>query len=40
MNAERRARIQKMVDTLEEIKAEEEQYRDAIPENMQGGERY
>ena len=47
MNAARRKEIQKVYDALEEartaleeIQGEEEEYRDNIPENMQGGERY
>lgn len=47
MNKERRARIQDIIDRLdcmkveiEGIKDEEEEYRDNIPENLQGSERY
>ena len=47
MNKERRKNIQGILDQLEELKgsleevqAEEEDYRDNIPENLQGSERY
>lgn len=47
MNNARRKTIQKIVDdlndlrnTLVDVYDEEETYRDSIPENMQGGERY
>lgn len=47
MNRERRKALQAIVDQLEtpqmqleEIQTEEEEYRDNIPENFQGGERY
>lgn len=47
MNRERRKNLQSIVDQLEELKgsledfmAEEEEYRDNIPENMQQSERY
>lgn len=47
MNRERRKNIQGILDHLEELKgsleevqAEEEEYRDNIPENLQGSERY
>lgn len=47
MNKERRKNIQGIADQLEELKAnleliqeEEEEYRDNIPENLQGSERY
>ena len=46
MNKERRKRIEKAIETLnevqnelEDIKAEEEDYFDNIPENMQSGEK-
>lgn len=47
MNKERRKNIQGIADQLEELKGnlellqeEEEEYRDNIPENLQGSERY
>ena len=47
MNRERRKNLRGIADQLEELKAsleelqsEEEEYRDNIPENMQGSERY
>lgn len=47
MNKERRKNIQDVVEqleglktTLEELQGEEEEYRDNIPENLQGSERY
>lgn len=47
MNKIRRKNLQSIIDQLEELKssleglqAEEEEYRDNIPENMQGSERY
>lgn len=47
MNNTRRKTIQKIIDdlndfrnTLDDVYDEEETYRDSIPENMQGGERY
>lgn len=47
MNAARRKQIQKVYDAieelstaLEEIQADENEYRDNIPENLQGSERY
>mgnify|MGYP003311428840 CR=1 FL=1 len=47
MNKQRRKEIEKiygiiedMYNALEALKDEEEEYRDNIPENMQGGERY
>ena len=47
MNKERRKSLQDIKDQLEELKgslediqAEEEEYRDNMPENLQGGERY
>lgn len=47
MNRERRKNLQSIADQLEELKgsledlqSEEEEYRDNIPENMQGSERY
>jgi len=47
MNKARRKSLQSLADRLEEIKsaledlqAEEEEYRDNMPENMWGGERY
>lgn len=46
MNDNRRKQIQKVIDTLEEMKAEvesiaadERQYYDDMPENLQGGEK-
>ena len=32
--------IESLMQELDDIKTEEEEYRDNIPENMQGGERY
>ena len=47
MNKVRRKNLQAIIDRLEELKgsledlqAEEEEYRDNIPENFQSGERY
>lgn len=47
MNKIRRKNLQSIIDQLEELKssleglqAEEEEYRDNIPQNMQGSERY
>lgn len=47
MNKIRRKNLQAIINQLEELKsslehlqAEEEEYRDNIPENMQGSERY
>jgi flagellar biosynthesis chaperone FliJ len=47
MNKARRTALSKIqdllttaVEELESLKAEEEEYRDNIPENMQGGEKY
>ena len=47
MNKPRRKNLQGIIDQLEELKSsiedlmsEEEEYRDNMPENMQGGERY
>ena len=47
MNKIRRKNLQSIIDQLEELKgsledhqAEEEEYRDNIPENFQSGERY
>lgn len=47
MNKQRRKNIQSILDQIEELKgsleeaqAEEEVYRDNIPENLQGSERY
>lgn len=47
MNKVRRAKLSKIADQLEALVAEleaiqeeEEEYRDNIPENLQGGERY
>lgn len=47
MNKIRRKNLQSIIDQLEELKgsledlqSEEEEYRDNIPENMQGSERY
>lgn len=47
MNKPRRKSLQTLLDqlagirdTLEEIKGEEEEYRDNMPENLQGSERY
>lgn len=47
MNKKRRKNIQGILDQLEELKGnleliqeEEEDYRDNIPENLQGSERY
>lgn len=47
MNKERRKNIQSIADQLGELKGsleaiqqEEEEYRDNIPENLQGSERY
>ncbi len=47
MNKERRKNIQAVVEqldglktTLEELQGEEEEYRDNIPENLRGSERY
>lgn len=47
MNAKRRKRIQdtlnilsEQLELLEELKAEEQEYVDNIPENLQGSERY
>jgi len=47
MNKERRKNIQDVAEqlaglktTLEELQGEEEEYRDNIPENLQGSERY
>ena len=33
-------KIEELKDELETLLEEEEEYRDSIPENMQGGERY
>lgn len=33
-------RLEELKETLEEIQQEEEEYRDNIPENFQGSERY
>lgn len=47
MNKERRKRLQKIYDTLQElqsdlsvIKDEEESYRDDMPDNLQGSDKY
>ena len=47
MNAERRKRINKVIEEIENLKSElegiqeeEEDYRDNMPENLQGSERY
>lgn len=47
MNKLRREELQGIIDRLEELKImleglqeEEEEYRDSIPENMRGGEKY
>ncbi len=47
MNKKRRKNIQDVVEqleglktTLEELQGEEEEYRDNIPENLRGSERY
>lgn len=47
MNKIRRKELQTIIDQLEELKgsleelmAEEEEYRDNMPENLQGSERY
>lgn len=47
MNKVRRKNLQSIIDRLEDIKAdleeityEEEKYRDNIPENLQGSEKY
>lgn len=47
MNKYRRKSLQDIIDQLEELKgsledlqAEEEEYRDNMPENLQGSERY
>lgn len=47
MNKERRAALREIIDkitdakdTLESLKDEEEAYRDNMPENLQGSERY
>lgn len=47
MNKERRKNLRDIADRLEELKdsldgllGEEEEYRDNIPENLQGSERY
>ena len=47
MNKPRRKNLQGIIDQLDELKSsledlmsEEEEYRDNMPENMQGGERY
>lgn len=47
MNKERRKNIQDVADQLEDLRSalegiqgEEEEYRDNIPENLQGSERY
>jgi hypothetical protein len=47
MNNPRRKAIQKIIDNLYDLKSQlddvfddEQEYRDNIPENMQGGERY
>ena len=47
MNKPRRKALQGIIDQLEELKgaleeilSEEEEYRDNMPENMQGGEKY
>ena len=32
--------LEKLKDSLEELMYDEEEYRDNMPENMQGGERY
>ena len=47
MNKTRRKNLQSIIDQLEELKssleglqAEEEEYRDNMPENLQGSERY
>ena len=47
MNKIRRKNLQAIIDQLEELKssledlqAEEEEYRDNMPENLQGSERY
>lgn len=47
MNKVRRKNLQSIIDRLEDIKAdlegityEEEEYRDNIPENLQGSEKY
>ncbi len=47
MNILRRKTIQKIIDNLYDLKNQlddvfddEQEYRDSIPENMQGGERY
>lgn len=47
MNKVRRAKLNRILEAIEELQAElqeiaeeEEEYRDNIPENMQGSERY
>ena len=47
MNKPRRKNLQSIIDQLEDLKSsledlmsEEEEYRDNMPENMHGGERY
>ena len=47
MNRPRRAKLREIMDQIDELKTalewlqeEEEEYRDNIPENMQGSERY
>ena len=47
MNKDRRERLngiceqlEALASELEEVKSEEEQYMDSMPENMQGGEKY
>lgn len=40
MNRERRKALQAIIDQLETLQTEEEEYRDNIPENFQSGERY
>lgn len=47
MNSTRRKALQRIIDklgevmsALEDVQAEEEEYRDNMPENLQGSERY
>ena len=40
MNRQRRKALQDIIDQLETLLAEEEDYRDNFPENLQNSERY
>lgn len=40
MNRQRRKALQDIIDQLETLLAEEEDYRDHFPENLQNSERY